>query len=168
MFNLGRRDADVALRPGLAPPDTLIGRRVAEVAFAVYASPAYLARAQAASGDLRRHIWVAPDDSLGETQVVRWLRSTLPSAAVALYADSLLALRDAAAAGIGVAALPCYLGDTSPQLVRMHPPIREMTTELWLLTHADLRRTARVRAFVEFAGEALVTQRPLIEGRAVG
>lgn len=168
MFNLTKRDADVALRPGVDPPETLIGRRICNVAFAVYASPAYLARVRPARGALDRHTWLAPDDSLGETQLSRWLRSALPSAQVALYADSLLALRDAAATGLGVAALPCYLGDSSAGLVRAHPPIPEITTELWVLTHADLRRTARVRAFVEFASHALAAQRPLLEGRAGG
>ena len=47
MFNLTKRDADVAIRPAKDPPETLIGRRIAKIAFAIYGSPQYLARQQA-------------------------------------------------------------------------------------------------------------------------
>jgi hypothetical protein len=40
-----------------------------------------------------------------------------------------------------------------------------MQSTLWILTHADLRHTARIRAFTEFAADALTRLRPLIEGR---
>ena len=36
-LNLETLDADVAVRPTLAPPDQLIGRRVCDIGFAVYA-----------------------------------------------------------------------------------------------------------------------------------
>jgi DNA-binding transcriptional LysR family regulator len=44
MFNLTKREADVAIRPAADPPETLIGRRISGIAFAVYGSPDYLAR----------------------------------------------------------------------------------------------------------------------------
>lgn len=168
MFNLTRRDADVAIRPSLDAPEALIGRRVSALAFAVYASPAFLGTSHIEPEDFKRYTWVAPDDSLADTSILRWMRTALPDAEVALQADSLLALCHAAAAGLGLAALPCYLGDTSPGLLRVSPPIEEMATALWLLTHADLRRTARVRAFMGFAADAFMRQRALLEGRVGG
>ena len=66
--------------------------------------------------DLRRQQWIAPDDSLASTSVAQWMRSQLPDGDIALRADSLVAMRQAALAGLGLAALPCYLGDTSPGL----------------------------------------------------
>ena len=164
MFNLTKRDADVAIRPAKDPPETLIGRRIADVAFAVYASPRYLGKLRKID-DLAAHRWVAPDDSLADTTVAQWMRAELPDSEVALRADSFVALRQAAQAGLGLAALPCYLGDTSGELVRVHPPIAAMTTALWILTHADLRHTARIRAFTEFAADALGRRRALIEGK---
>jgi DNA-binding transcriptional LysR family regulator len=94
------------------------------------------------------------------------MRAALPDAEVALRADSLVGLRQAASAGLGAAALPCYLGDTSLGLRRIGPPLPEMETALWVLTHEDLRRTARVSAFTEFLARALGAQRELFEGRA--
>jgi DNA-binding transcriptional LysR family regulator len=166
MFNLTRREADIAIRPADDPPETLIGRRICAIAFAVYGSPDYLARADQAKS-LADHQWIAPDDSLASTATSRWMRTELAQAEITLTADSLFALHQAARVGLGLAALPCYLGDTAPDLVRVHPPIPELQTALWILTHADLRHTARVRAFTEFAGEAFAQRRPLLEGAQV-
>ncbi len=163
MFNLSKRDADVAIRPANDPPETLVGRRIAKIAFAVYASPHYLAKHRKSDG-LAAHDWVGPDDSLSDTSVARWMRSELPESKITLRADSFLGLRQAAQAGLGLAPLPCYLGDTSPDLVCVHRPIPAMETALWILTHEDLRRTARVRAFTEFAAGAFGRRRPLLEG----
>jgi DNA-binding transcriptional LysR family regulator len=163
MFNLTKREADVAIRPATDPPEMLIGRRIAGVAFAIYGSPAYLARRDEAQ-QLADHQWVAPDDSLADTAVAKWMRTHLPQADITFAADSLLALRQAAQAGLGLAALPCYLGDTSSDLVCMHQPIPELQTALWILTHSDLRHTARIRAFTEFAGNAFAQRRELLEG----
>lgn len=161
MFNLTRRDADVAIRPADKPPQALIGRRVGATAFAIYGSARYLAGHKAKT--LTQHRWVAPDDSLAATSVARWMRKTLRGSEITLRADSLLALRDAARADFGLAALPCYLGDTS-DLVRVHRPVPAMQTALWVLTHADLRHAARVRAFTEFVAGALMRRRALLEG----
>jgi DNA-binding transcriptional LysR family regulator len=76
----------------------------------------------------------------------------------------------AARAGIGLALLPCYLADADPGLVRaLAEPIAEVAGELWIVTHADLKATARVRAFFEEVGEGLARERDLFEGvRAYG
>jgi DNA-binding transcriptional LysR family regulator len=163
MLNLTKREADIAIRPANDPPETLVGRRVAKIAFAIYGSPSYLAR-HGHARELTEHLWLAPDESLAGTAVGRWMRATLPAADIALVADSLLSLRQAAQAGLGLAALPCYLGDTSPGLVCVHEPIPQLETALWLLTHSDLRNTARIRAFIEFTGSAFAQRRPLLEG----
>jgi DNA-binding transcriptional LysR family regulator len=163
MLNLTKRDADVAIRPANDPPETLVGRRVAKIAFAIYASPRYLAKHRK-TDDLAAHQWVGPDDSLADTAVAQWMRSQLPGSEIALRVDSLLGMRQAAQAGLGVTALPCYLGNTSTGLVCIHRPIAAMQTALWILTHEDLRHTARIRAFIEFVANACGRHRPLLEG----
>ena len=87
---------------------------------------------------------------------------------IALRSDSFLAMAEAAAAGIGLAVLPCYTGDRRKDLARVGGVRRELGSSLWLLTHEDLRRTARVRAFMDLAAGALGAERALIEGRAHG
>ena len=165
MLNLTKRDADVAIRTAVDPPQTLVGRRIAAIAFGVYASPAYLDRTPAPRKSWAQHRWLLPDDSLAATVVARWLRETMPGVEVAARADSLLALRDLAVAGLGLAALPRYLGDLSSGLVRVGDPGIPATSALWVLTHEDLRRTARVRVFTEFVAQAFARRRRLLEGR---
>ena len=166
LANLSHRDADVAIRPAVDSPDALVGRRIAKVAFAVYAAPSYLdirGLAAADTIDIAREHWIGLGDALASTSVARWMRATLAGPAV-LRCDSLVTAREAAMAGIGLAALPCYLGDRTAGLIRIGAPVAEMTRELWLLTHEDLRRTARVSAFTEFVGQALARHRLLLEG----
>lgn len=99
------------------------------------------------------------------TTIARWMAKELKGVAPRLRTDTLTALCDATRAGLGVAALPCYLGDSHPDLRRVRAPIPEMSSELWVLTHADLRDTARVRAMTDWLVNALGAQRDLFEGR---
>jgi DNA-binding transcriptional LysR family regulator len=74
------------------------------------------------------------------------------------------ALRDVVNAGLGVTILPCVTGDSERtwQRVCLVPEIR---TPLWLLTHRDLRTTARVRVLRDAFANAIVRRRALFEGR---
>jgi len=161
--DLTRREADVAVRPTDRPPEALVGRRIAAIAFAAYGAPGYLR--ETAGRPLAAHAWIAPDESLRRLAVARWLRDELPDAAVALRSDSLMGLFEAARAGLGLALLPCFMADPEPGLVRVTGPLDGAATSLWLLTHEDLRRTARVRAFLDFVGPWLTARRSLLEGR---
>jgi DNA-binding transcriptional LysR family regulator len=133
-----------------------MGRRIGSVAFAVYSSATF---------DEQAERWIGPDDTLAGTSVAKWMRSAMPSVRPDMRADSLVSMRELCAAGAGLAALPCYLGDSDTRLVRVRPPIAEMTTALWVLTHPDLARTARVRLLMDHVSAALGKERPLLEGQ---
>ena len=60
-YNLSKRQADIAIRPTLSPPETLVGRRLCAVAFACYAAPSYLATVDPGI-ELAEHRWLATDD----------------------------------------------------------------------------------------------------------
>lgn len=163
-LTLTKRDADVALRPIAAPPNHLVGRRLAALATAAYAAPGYLAH-RPPGRLLPEEDWIGFEDSLGHLLSADWLRRNVDGGRIVCRANSLLALREAARAGMGVAALPCYLADPDSDLRRIGGPIAEMEVSLWLLTHPDLRRVARVRTVIDFLAEALAQHRSLIEGR---
>jgi molybdate transport repressor ModE-like protein len=163
-FNLSKRQADVAVRPTLEPPETLVGRKVADLAFAVYGTPAYVAES-GAGDDLTRHRWLVPDDTLGHLAAARWQKKTLPDATVALRSNNLTGLMAGAVNGMGLALLPCFMADPEPRLKRVTDPVAEAASALWLLTHADLRNTQRVRAFMDHMAAALAEERELLEGR---
>lgn len=165
LANLAKREADVAVRVTAAPQETLIGRRIGAVAMAVYRTAkeeAPLAQMPA----LLSEKWVALSGDLVGTSVGRWMRANVGEEQIACRTDSLVSLAQAAAAGMGLAALPVYLGDHAPGLRRASAPIelRPMPS-LWILSHRDLRRTAKVRAFVNFAAAALLRERKRLAGR---
>lgn len=162
--DLTRRDADVAIRPTAKPPENLVGRKVSRIAYAPYASPSYL-EAQPARKALANDVWVAPDDSMASTTVGRFMAREVPAAAVSFRANSLASLARAAGAGLGVAVLPCYLGDSTAELRRVRGPLPDYTVDLWVLTHVDLRHTARVRALTESVSAGIQGMRALLEGR---
>lgn len=165
--SLTRREADVALRPGASPAEPgVIARRVCTLAVAVYASRDYLAahgRPHAPS-ELAAHRLVCGSSALAHVAFAQVLRERAPSARVVLQSDSVLVQVDAVALGFGVAALPCYLADVQPALVRLFDPEPELGIPMWLVIHGDLRRSARVRALVDHLYECLQQDLPLLEG----
>jgi DNA-binding transcriptional LysR family regulator len=163
MANLTRREADIAIRPVPDPPEHLVARRIAGIAHAFYASPDYLARHKAPKFGCQD--WIELEDTVAPTVIGRWLREHVRPRKVVLTVDALMALRDAAHVGLGLAVLPCYLGDSDDGLRRVDvtPPDLPRSA-LWLLTHNDLRHTARVRAAMDFFAAALSRDRALLEG----
>jgi molybdate transport repressor ModE-like protein len=160
-FTLTRRDADIALRPAEAAPDGLVARRLATIASAIYASPAYMADKDDA--DPLVLDWLSPDDSLSHLRAARWIGRHVDPARIVHRANSLTVIREAVRAGLGVAPLPCFLGDSDAGLLRVTPPIAEMASSLWLLTHPDLRRTPRVRTVMDTVGDFFAKSRHRIE-----
>lgn len=164
ILNLSRRDADVAIRPSAEPPDMLVGRRVGTVAFALFAAADYLKR-KPARLKLEAHDWAAPDDTLAHLRAAQWIAATIPSERIGFRTGSLVALLSAVRAGMGVAPLPCYLGDSDPALRRLSGTMDDFAAGLWLLTHPDLRRVARIRAFMDFMAPALAGYGALFAGK---
>jgi len=159
--DLSRREADVALRFSADPAPDLVGRRLLALATAVYASPAYLYEAGWPE-DPSQLVWIGWKEESG---VPGWVRnSPFPHAPVRHRINHSISQLEAAKSGLGLTLLPCFLGDAEP-LLRRASPNTLPGRELWLLTHEDLRRSARVQHFIRFMATALLHRRALIEGR---
>jgi DNA-binding transcriptional LysR family regulator len=160
MLNLTRREADIALRPTRRPPETLAGRRVGALASAVYG----MAAADTAAAKEPAQRWIAWEEGAGPPQVTRWLADRVDRHVIGYRSNSLLNQASAVRAGLGLAVLPCFLGDSDRRLKRIDGPLPELETELWLLTHPDLQRTARIRVLLDLLYDQLRAQRLLFEG----
>jgi len=148
-LDLARREADVAIRYVRPESGDLVSRRVARVAEAAYASKGYLAS----------HQRPTPGNGLAGHDVVMLESRTLrgnrvagedPSnARIVLRTGNSLSLHRAVALGIGIGGLPCYIGDADRDLRRVFPEAPVEIDDLWLVVHADLTRTSRVRAVID-------------------
>jgi DNA-binding transcriptional LysR family regulator len=168
-LNLSKRDADVAIRATDNPPETLVGRRAATIAWAVYGRAADFpqrerADAGGADADLSERRWVTLGDSFAAFKAVRYVRDRAPPERIVYKVNTVLGLTEAVETGIGIGPLPCFIADARPGVVRLSPPNPDFSTGLWLLTHADLRHSARVRAFLDFTAAEVARQRKQIEG----
>ncbi|MDY7227163.1 LysR family transcriptional regulator [Hyalangium rubrum] len=163
--NLARQEADVAVRLFRPLEPTLAVRRLGTLAFALYASPDYVRRRGRPRLDaLREHVLVTDDASVPGTAEKQWLEEVGQGASVALRSNTRYALLTAARAGVGLALLPCYLGDTEPGLLRVCPPEKVPPREAWLVVHQDLQRVPRVRAVIDFLGEVFTREVPRLRG----
>lgn len=160
--NLSQREADLALRPATSPPPHLLGQCIAPLRHAVYAQRAKARRFQRAPLD--QQPWIALDDSAAGSQALIWLARQLPLEQVALRFSGLLMVRSACAQGLGLAVLPCFLGDAEPDLLRLGEPLAECDSELWLLSHPELRQTARIKAARQWLLAALSVDVALLAG----
>lgn len=153
ILDVSRREADIAIRIDNNPPESLVGKRIMTYNQTVYATQEYL-DSQDFENDPESARWLAWDT--GEDRFPEWTKDTefnkvpmwgyFPGPAMQL---------SAAKGGLGLAMIPCFIGDREPQLVRATKKKPVKARDIWLLTHSDLRRTARIKAFMAFAEQAL-------------
>jgi DNA-binding transcriptional LysR family regulator len=167
-LNLSKRDADVAIRATDDPPETLIGRRVATIAWAVYGRAVDFPEPRQPdnmdSRVLYDRTWVALGDNLAGLKAARFVRERVAPENIVYKVNTVLGLAEAVEAGTGIGPLPCFIADAKPNLVRLSDVNPEFSAGLWLLTHPDLRQSARVRAFMDFMAAEIGKQRRWIEG----
>ncbi|MEO9819248.1 MAG: LysR family transcriptional regulator [Paracoccaceae bacterium] len=155
---LSEREADVAIRQTNKPLETLIGARLATVASAVYGSRDYCAAVQSGSA---AEEWIGVDCCDYHRT---WTKQAWPQAEHAFFVDETSLTLAALKQGLGVGFLPCFLGDTDPDLVRFRPPEQQHDLGLWLLYHRDLRNMKRVALFRDHMHQEIKQLSPLFEG----
>jgi DNA-binding transcriptional LysR family regulator len=166
-LNLSKRDADVAIRATDTPPETLVGRRAATIAWALYGRAANFPIPGAVDLiSLYERRWVALGDNLAFVKAARFVRDHVAAERIVYKVNTVLGLTEAVEAGIGIGPLPCFIADARPALVRLSAPNPDFSTGLWLLTHPDLRHSARVRVFLDFLAAEITKQRKYLEGGA--
>ncbi len=157
-LDLSRREADLALRATRPQEPDLFGRKLADIDWAVYGSRRMTFSERSGAGPAAL---VAKGPTIGwglgapPLRAAEWIAGSAPGSAIVYRSNSLTNQLVAAKAGIGLAVLPCYLAGAEPELRRLGKPLPELTRELWMVTHRDLKDTARVRAFMDAAGEGI-------------
>ena len=164
-LDLAKGEADVALRSGDTDGD-LVGRKIADSIWAVYASRGYVERhgKPGRVENLERHALVGFDETMANHRAAKWLARVAPNAKIVARNNSVLGLLYAVKSGVGIAPLPTAIADAEDDLVRVLGPIPELARIWRLLTPPELRRTPRVAAFFDFVTEEIEALRPILTG----
>jgi DNA-binding transcriptional LysR family regulator len=167
VIDLSRREADVALRVRRPLDTDLFGRKLTGVAWAFFASREGVPplRKDGRSFNFSRHQVIGWDEPT-RMAAAEWILANVPPERVGYRSNSLVNQLLAARAGLGIALLPCYLGDRDEGVRRISGVLPDLDSELWIVTHQDLKNTARIRAFLEVIGDAIVASRRGFEGLA--
>jgi DNA-binding transcriptional LysR family regulator len=165
-LDLAKGEADIAIRAGTPADESLVGRKIADVPWAVYASRAYVERhgCPQQPGDLNDHSVIGFDGDIADHQAARWLRTIAPRATIAVSSKNIPSVLLAVKSGAGLAPLPAPMADREADLVRVLGPIPELKSEIYLLTHADLRQTPRVSAFFDYCVAEIAALRAALRG----
>ncbi len=153
LFRLEYGEAHVAVRAGSPPdqPDN-VAQKFAVERIALYGSKEYLAKngKPESEHDLRSHRFVAYDEPQSRAPYLNWLKENVPNElSTFLVADDRTA-QQAVRAGAGLGFMSERRADCYPELEQVLAPRQEWESQLWLVTHVDLHRTAKVQVFLRF------------------
>lgn len=162
VLSLTKRETEVAIRLTDNPPEHLIGRKVVRYHIATYAAKQYLQSKKIGQEMTNAH-WIGWDFPV---PCAEWIKaSEFPHLPARGNFNNAIAQLAAVKAGLGLARLPCFMGDLAPELCRLPPGESKPFQDIWILTHKDLLSTARIQTFMDFMAEAFRQKRSLLEGR---
>jgi DNA-binding transcriptional LysR family regulator len=165
-LDLAKGEADVAFRSGEPVDERLVGRKICESVWAIYASRSYIQQhgRPHTIADLAAHALIGFDGIMLNHRAAKWMPMAVPDARIVSRSASMLGALTSVKAGIGVAPLPTTLGDAEDTLMQVLPPVPELTRNWYLLTTYDLRRTPRIAAFVD----AMLDDLPALRAALIG
>ncbi|KDC52301.1 LysR family transcriptional regulator [Pseudoalteromonas fuliginea] len=149
-LDIAHLDADVAIRPASELPDPLAGMKLCEIAFGVYGTPNYI-NSLHGKHLLDSASWLVMHQSKASLQFFE----RISEEKIVMKTDSFEPLLIAAEQEMGLAFLPRFIGDSSGTLQKVDVEIKQQSIDLWIMTHRDLKKSARVEAFFDFMKEAI-------------
>jgi len=164
-LDIGRGEADIAVRALPPVGSHLVARRLGSVDLAVYAAPSYLAHHPVGRFEdgLAGHNLIGFSDLMSPRPPGDpFLGASTAGAQLVFTCNSPLGLTVAAEAGLGVATLPCYLAARRSGLTRIWSD-RSQRYDLLAVMRQEVRRSARIRAVVDYLARYFRAQRSVLE-----
>ncbi len=161
-LDISRRETDIAVRSTSTPPLHLIGKKIFSLSWAFYASNKYLRVRGTPSSmiELSDHDLIGPDGRVSQLKAFQILNKKLEPN-YRIRGNNLMAIASLATAGNGIALLPddqVYI--KMKRLFAMEPLV---TSDIWILTHPELRATERVRLLMNFIVDSFRNEKKLKE-----
>ena len=167
-MDLLRREADIAVRLARPEQADLVCRKVGMLGFGMYASQDYLLKhgTPELRRELKAHYHVGFDLEMRETALIKRLESQFQPEQIRYRSNNHMAILAATCAGLGCGALCSYIGDREPQLRRILANKIDYSREIWLVTHAEINRSARIRAVFDFLAQSLQEDAEALQGQS--
>jgi DNA-binding transcriptional LysR family regulator len=149
-LNLSRREADLAIRATSTPPDHLIAHKLCSLAWGAYAAGAYVVEHGAPTDEvtLQQHAIISAHQSLLRLPAYNWVDRHVSPQRIVARCNDLVSMSALAAAGVGIALLPD--DQAKPELKRLFTFAPGKHSDLWILTHPDLRDNRRLAVLKTF------------------
>lgn len=162
-LDLSKGGADIAIRLGEPSDEALVGRKIADASWAVYAGRTYVERYGRPRDmeDLNQHVIVGCDGPIKDYPGPRRLRSLAPHATITTRSDHWQGVMLALKAGAGLVPMPRWQGDSESEIVRVIDDIG-LVLPFYLVMHRDMQHTPRVRAFADFVTSEIKSFRALL------
>ena len=155
IFKLEHGEAHVSLRPGAQPKDSdYVVQLLETMPGGLYASSSYIKRVGRMKNinDIAGHRFIGSTHSLSNIPAFKWLEENVPPQQIYFRASDMLGLHYAVQQGMGIAPVNdsgSLIASKNTAQLLFEPP-EEWSTKLWLVTHRDMHRTAKVQAFTQF------------------
>lgn len=166
--DLLRREADIAIRMFRPVQNDLIAKRCGTMTYGYYASRAYLEQhgTPTSFDDITTHEFILPHDEILAHTNKFGKRPYHPRGNIAFRSNNLISLGSAVRAGFGIGAYSCIMAEDDPDLVRLFDDVVVFSSDIWLVSHAELRRSARIRAMFDYLGDLFAEHAAAFEGRS--
>ena len=92
--------------------------------------------------------FVVPEENIFGESVAGWIQSNVSSKQIVMTCSTIRGAQDAILSGLGAGFLPTAVGNRSAQISQIIPPLPEWNVPLWIVTHVDLHRSAKVQSFL--------------------
>ena len=161
-LSLSQRQADVAFRFCQKPDDHLIAKKISSMYRACYVTRNWSEQIQDQKF-LESLNWIGWSDRM-HRPVGKVAQAYPRFDSKHKIMDIQLQIK-ACELGMGIAVLPCFLGDANPNLIRIPPYVTESRYDLWLLIHPDLRKNAKIQKFIQYISSEIGQYVPLFEGK---
>ena len=153
LFRLEYGEAHVAIRAGNPPdqPDNVV-QKFYNQGFALYASKGYVDRHGKPESleDVGDHRFIGSADDIPRAPFFKWMKDTIPARNVTYKVNQVTAALPAVRAGLGIGFSTTWAEAENDDIVQVFAPRPEWNSQLWLVTHVDLHRTAKVQMVTNF------------------
>lgn len=166
--DLKKGEAELALRLGPITDLDLVAQNVGDAGWALYAAETYLAR-RGAPPDPRQlsgHEVIGYDEGLASVPGAKWLETHAMGASTVLRSREMTDMVAAAESGLGLAVLPCVLGEAASGLKRLSEEVLG-TRRVSLVYRREMMRVAPVRAVINFVASVMREHAGVLSGIVV-